>query len=70
MGITVAETPRFKTLRAEGEGDSEEEVAPSPNIRRMLTRLKRVSEAGGSSAANSPSSHTKEGAAQKKHMSS
>ena len=69
-GSTVSGTPRFETLRAEGVSDLEEEVAPSPNMRRMLTRLQRVLEAGGSSAANSPGSHTKEGVAQKKHRSS
>ena len=70
MGTLVAGTPHSGTLRVEGACNSEEEVAPSPNMRRMLTQLQRVSEAGGSSAANSPSSHTKEGAAQKKHRSS
>ena len=70
MGTPVAGTPHSGTLRAEGAGDLDEEVVPSPNIMRMLTRLQWVSEAGGSSAVNNPSSHTKEGAAQKKHMSS
>ena len=69
-GSTVSGTPRSETPKAEGAGDSEEEIAPSLNMRRMLTRLQRVSEAAGSSTANSPGSHTKEGAAQKKHRSS
>ena len=63
-------SPELESRRAEGAGDSEEEVAPSPNMRRMLTRLQRGSEAGRSSAANNPNNHTKEGAAQKKHRSS
>ena len=70
MGTPVVGTPHSGTLRAKGAGDSAEEVVPSPNMRRMLTRLQRVLEAGGLSAANSPSSHTKEGVAQKKHRSS
>ena len=70
MGNTVSGTPRSGTPRVEGAGDSEEDIAPSPNMRRVLTRLQRASEMEGSSAANSPGSHTKEGAAQKKHWSS
>ena len=70
MGTPVAGIPHSGSRRAEGASDSEEEVAPSPNMRRMLTRLQRGSGAGGSSAANNPSSQTKEGATQKKHRSS
>ena len=54
----------------EGAGDSEVEIAPALNIRRVRTQLQRASKGGGSSAANNPCSHAKEGAAQKKHRSS
>ena len=69
-GNTVPGTPSSGTPRTEGAGDSEEEIAPSPNMKRVLTQLQRASEIGGSSVANSPDNHTKEGAAQKKHRSS
>jgi len=67
---TVSGPPGSGTPRAEGASDSEDEIAPSPNMKRVLTRLQRALEAGGSSAANSLGSHMKEGAAQKKHRSS
>ena len=66
-GNTVSGTPE-----PEGAGDSEEEIAPSPNMRRVLTRIqgwKMASPGGGSSAVSGPASHSKEGAAQKKHRS-
>ena len=64
-GSTISGTPRTK-----GEGDSEDEIAPSPNMRKLHTRLQRALEGGGSSAANNPGSHAKERVAQKKHRSS
>jgi len=70
MPGTVSGPPGFGTPRVEGAGDSEDEIALSPNMRRVLRRLQRASEVGGSFAANSPGSHTKEGVAQKKHRSS
>ena len=69
-GSTVFGTPHSSIPRAEGAGNLEEEIVPPPNMRRMLTRLQRVSEAGGSSTTNNLGSHTKEGAAQKQHRSS
>ena len=64
-GSTVSGTPGSGTPRAEGAGDSEDEVAPSPNMRRMLTRLQKASPEGGSSAVTGLGSHQKDEAAQK-----
>ena len=67
---TISGTPRSGTPEPEGAGDSEEEIAPSPNMRRVLTRQqewKMASSGGGSSAISGPTSHSKEGAALKKH---
>ena len=72
-GNTIFGTPRFGTPEGERAGDSEEEISPSPNMRRVFTRLqdwKNASPRGGSSAVRSLGSHLKEGAAQKKHRSS
>ena len=69
-GNTVSRTPRSGTPEPGGPGDSEEEIAPSPNMRRVFTRLqdrKMASPRGGSSAVSGPVSHSKEGAAEKKH---
>ena len=58
--------PRSGTLEAEGAGDYEEEIAPSPNMRMVLTRLhdlKMASPGGGSSTVSGPANHSKEGAA-------
>jgi hypothetical protein len=51
---TVSGPPGSGTPRAEGTGNSEDEIAPSPNMRRVLTRLQRASEVGGSSARTVP----------------
>ena len=48
----VAQTPTGRTPRTEGSGDSEEEIDPSPNVRRALTRLHHVASPGASSLAN------------------
>ena len=72
-GNTVSGTPRSVTPEVEGARDSEEEIAPSPNMRRVLMRLqnrKNTSPGGGSSAVSGLGNHLKEGAAQKKHRSS
>ena len=65
-GNTVSRMPRSGTLEAEGAGDYEEEIAPSPNMRMVLTRLhdrKMASPGGGSSTVGGPANHSKEGAA-------
>ena len=51
-GSTVSGTPGSRTPRAERAGDLEDKIAPSPNTRRMLTRLQKASPEGGSSAVN------------------
>jgi hypothetical protein len=51
-------------------GDSEEEIVPSPNVRRAFTRLQErrlLTPGGGSSAISGPASHSKDGTASKKH---
>ena len=51
-------------------GDSEDEIAPSPNMRRVFTRLQErhfLTPGGGSSAISGPASHPKDGTALKKH---
>jgi hypothetical protein len=42
---TVSGPPGSETPRAEGASDSENKIAPSPNMRRVFTRLQRASEA-------------------------
>ena len=37
-GNAVFGTPGSGTPRAEGAGDSEDEIAPSPNMRKVVTR--------------------------------
>ena len=71
-GNTIFGMPRSETPEGKGAGDSQEEIAPSPDKRRVLTRLqdrKNTLPRGGSSAVNDPGSHL-EGAAQRKHRSS
>ena len=51
-------------------GDSEEEIAPFPNMRRVFTRLQErrlLTPGGGSSAISGPASQIKDGMASKKH---
>ena len=51
-------------------GDSEEEIAPSPNMRRVFTRLQErrlLTPRGGSSAISGPASQPKDRTAPKKH---
>ena len=69
-GGPVSGTLGSRMPHAEGGRDSEEKIAPSPNMRRMVTRLQKASPGGGSSAVSLPDSHSKEGAAPKKPRSS
>jgi hypothetical protein len=46
---TVSGTPGSRTPRAEETGDSEDEVVPSPNMRRALTRMQAKASPGSSS---------------------
>ena len=51
-------------------GDSEEEIAPSPNMKRVFTRLQErrlLTPGGGSSAISGLASESKDGTAPKKH---
>ena len=51
-------------------GDFEEEIAPSPNMRRVFTRLQEhrlLTPKGSSSAISGPASHPKDGTTSKKH---
>ena len=56
---TVSGTPGTGTPRTERTADSDDEVAPSPNMRRMLTRLQKASPGGGSSVISGIGSHQK-----------
>ena len=47
----TAQTHVNRTHRAEGTRDSEEKIDPSPNVRRILTRLQHVASPGTSSSA-------------------
>lgn len=67
---TGFETPRSKTPDLKGARGYQEEMAPSPNTRLVLTRLqerKMASPTGCSSAIKGPANHSKDGAASKKH---
>ena len=51
-------------------GNFKDEIAPSPNMRRVFTRLKEhwlLTLGGGSSAINGPASHSKDGTTSKMH---
>ena len=51
-------------------GDFEEEIAPSPNMRRVFTRLQErrlLTPGGGSSTISGPASQPKDGSTSKKH---
>jgi len=56
----VSGTPGFRTPRAEETGDSEDEIALSPNMRRALTRLQNKASPGTSSLVSGVDSHWKE----------
>ena len=62
----VAQTPVNRTPRAEGTGDSEEEVEPSPNVRRTLTRMQHVASPGTSVLSSGLDASYKEKATPKK----
>jgi hypothetical protein len=50
--------------------ESEEELAPSPNMRRVFTRLQEIrllTPGGGASAISRPASQPKDGTASTKH---
>ena len=68
----AAQTPVNRTPRAEGSGDSEEEIEidPSPNVRRALTRLQHVGSPGTSVLSSGLDASYKEKATPKKHRSS
>ena len=80
-GINLAQTPTSgrnhvsgtagdRTPRAEGTGDSEEEVDPSPIVRRVLTRLQHVTSPGASSFSGGLDASYKEKTTPKKPRSS
>ena len=80
-GIDPAQTPTSRrnpvsgtlgdrTPRAEGTGDSEDEVEPSPNVRRVLTQLQHVASPGASSLSGGLDASYKEKATPKKPRSS
>ena len=62
----VSGTPGSRTPRAEETGDSEDEIAPSPNMRRALTRLQDKASPGTSSLVSGLDIHWKERATPKK----
>jgi hypothetical protein len=69
MGIrssTVSGTPGSRTPRAEEIGDSEDEVIPSPNMRRALTRMQAKASPGSSSLVGGLNRDWKERAIPKK----
>jgi hypothetical protein len=54
----------------DSSAETEEELAPSPNVRRAFTRLQEIrllTPGGGASTINGPASHSKDGTASKKH---
>jgi hypothetical protein len=54
----------------DSSAESEEELAPSPNVRRVFTRLQErrlLNPGGGASAINRPTSQPKDGTTSKKH---
>ena len=68
----AARTPVNRTPRAEGAGDSEEEIEvdPSPNVRRALTRLQHVGSPGTSVLSSGLDASYREKATPKKHRPS
>ena len=62
----VSGTPGFWTLRAEETCDSEDEIAPSPNMRRVFTRLQTKASLGSSSLISGLDHDWKERATSKK----
>ena len=81
VGIDPTQTPTSRrnpvsgaagdwTPRAESTGDSEEEVDPSPTVRRVLTRLQHVTSPGASSLNGGLNASYKEKTTPKKPQSS
>ena len=62
----VFRTPGDQTPKAEKTGDFEDEVAPSPNMRRVLTRLHKVASPGTTSLIGGLDASYKEKATPKK----
>ena len=62
----VSRTHGDRTPRAEEIGDSEDEVAPSPNMSKVLTRLQKVASPGASSLSGELDASYKEKATPKK----
>ena len=62
----ASQTPGDRTPRAEETGDSEDEIAPSPNMRRVLTRLQNVVSPGASTLVGGLDASYKEKATLKK----
>ena len=63
---TVSGTPGSRAQPAEETGDSEEEMAPSPNLRRAFTRLQSKASPGSSSLVGGLDMDGKEGSTSKK----
>jgi hypothetical protein len=63
---TVSGTPGSRTPRAEETGDSEDEVIPSPNMRRAFTRMQAKASPGSSSLVGGLDRDWKERATPKK----
>jgi hypothetical protein len=63
---TVSGTPGSRTPRAEETGDSEDEISPSPNMRRALTRGQAKASPGSSSLVGGLDRDWKERATPKK----
>ena len=61
-----AQTHVDRTPKEEGAGDSAEEINPSPNVRRVLTRLQHVASPGASSLSGGLDASYKEKATPKK----
>ena len=62
----ASQTPGDRTPRAEKTRDSENEVVPSPNMRRVLTRFQNVASPGASSLVGGLDANDKEKATPKK----
>jgi hypothetical protein len=79
LGGGLARKKKVLAARHSGSGhgsgedpstETDEDLAPSPNVRRVFIRLQErriLTPGGGASAISGPASHSKEGTTSKKH---